>query len=194
MKKNTGLLIPAAGNSSRMNSPKPFLTFNKQSNFIEQIVDSYSKFGISYITVVIDPKHNEWENIISKYTDVKFIENHHVEYGRFYSILLGIKSLPELDNCFLQNIDNPFVSHEVLNKLIGNIHSGSYSVPTFESRGGHPILLCNKILNSIKDIEDYSLNLREVLSKFNRINVEVNDSKILMNINTEAEYEKLLKL
>jgi len=40
-------------------------------------------------------------------------------------------------------------------------------------------------------IKEPDLNLRDVLQKFTRINIDVEDQKVLININTLEEYRKL---
>jgi len=185
-------IILAAGNSSRMGSVKSFLRFDGKDVFIEKIIDQYLDFGCKRIIVVKRPDHWEWRKIINKYSGEKsifFINNNSPELERFYSLSLGALLLKNIDYCFVQNSDNPFVNGKLLNKIYSEKGFGDYILPTFKNRGGHPILIGKEIINEIIS-HSYKGNLRTFLNNFQRFEIETDDENILANLNTKEDYQQ----
>ena len=94
---------------------------------------------------------------------------------------------------FIHNVDNPFVCQETLELLYENFYNCDYCVPTFENKGGHPIIISNKIIQKTFDLPG-DKNLNEFLRQFIRKNVPVQDNKISLNINTKEDYEKYFQI
>ncbi len=92
---------------------------------------------------------------------------------------------------FIHNVDNPFVNHKLLSLLLENIHDYDYVVPTFNNRGGHPILISKKVLKDIIAENGHNLNLKDYLSIYKKKTVNVDDEKILINVNSKEDYNKL---
>lgn len=180
-------MILAAGESSRMHEPKPFLKFDKNKTFIDKIIKEYQDFGCKEIVVVTN--ETIYEQLQSD-KNILIIINKHLDYGRFYSIKLGMQELIDTDYCYIQNIDNPFVNQKILEDLYSNKNEGDCVIPYCQGRGGHPILVSKKIINKINSIEDNDLNLRDILKKFKSTKVDTDDSSILININTPEEFRQ----
>jgi len=188
------VIILAAGQSRRMGYPKFTIPFNKKDSFLDVIIDQYHSFGCKNIITVLN---NEGINYIEKQghsypNNVSFVTNLHLEYGRFYSIKLGLKKLPNTHPVFIHNVDNPFVNHDTLQKLISNL-SFDYVTPSFKGRGGHPILISDRITQQIISQDENNLILSEFLKRFKKHRIEVDDRNILVNINTPEEYQLLKK-
>lgn len=184
------VVILAAGKSSRMGSPKLGLHFDEKKTFLEMIIQQYKNFGCKEILVIINEDGATLirSKPIEISSDVELIINTHLERGRFYSIKLGIKSLKEKYPVFIHNVDNPFVNNDVLSSLLHNSTNTDYVVPVFEGRGGHPILVSNKVSTAIKSEKKNDLILSDFLNNYTKKGVQVADKKVLTNINTEAAY------
>ena len=91
--------------------------------------------------------------------------------------------------CFIQNIDNPFVNSSLLKKMIPLISTDSFVSPTYNNKGGHPVLISNSIIETILENEDTSVTLRNKLEKFNKIVMPAN-KEVLINMNTVEDYIK----
>lgn len=190
--KSVGAIIPAAGFSKRMGRYKPFLRYDENRLFIHKIIDEYLNFNCASIVVTIN-NLSEWNNIAESYFNeerVKFIPNNHPEYERFYSIKLAAQNLPEIDFCYLQNIDNPFINYQILERLYSSRIYNEYTVPVHNGKGGHPVLLHKQIINAIRNEISNSLNFKEILKNFNRNDVPFANDIILININDIEEYNK----
>ncbi|MBN2664331.1 MAG: NTP transferase domain-containing protein [Bacteroidales bacterium] len=189
MKNDLGVIILAAGFSSRMRKSKAFLQFNNKLTFVEKIIKEYNDFGCEKIVIVLNQKdakkapNYDFKNAI---IEVNFFP----EQGRFSSIKLAINILDNLKYVFLQNIDNPFVNQEILQQIYENRTENAYISPVFNNKGGHPILLHQNIIAQIQTQFTKNQNFKEILQPFNRKNVLMFEDTVLININTNEEYIK----
>ena len=187
--KNSKCIILSAGLSERMNSHKALLSYNKKESFLLHIIKVYRGSGIKNISVIINPVlDSELRN--DAYHGVAFIRNQFPERGRLYSLQLGLQTEPEIDYCFVQNIDNPFVTREIIEKLYQSSGKADYITPVYNNKGGHPILISSRVIRQILQIEKFDLTLRDELEKFSRYKVPVDDDKVLANIDTRENYKK----
>jgi CTP:molybdopterin cytidylyltransferase MocA len=61
-------------------------------------------------------------------------------------------------------------------------------VPVYKGKGGHPILLSEKIMTMLIQPSNAYGDLRQVLNAFNSKRVEVEFSEVVLNLNTVEEY------
>jgi molybdenum cofactor cytidylyltransferase len=97
--------------------------------------------------------------------------------------------LEKLQPTFIQNIDNPFTNPAVLDKLTAAPQQADYILPTFNSRGGHPFLVSERILKRILEEPDHEMHLKSFLQSFDTLRIPVNDENILTNINSPEQYK-----
>ncbi len=195
LKKNISVIILAAGFSERMQKAKFLLKFNEKQSFIEKIVEEYVKFGIEDITIVLNKKGIELIKLseITFPENIKLIINKFPEKERFYSIQIGLKNKAEKESIFLQNSDNPFVSQEILNLLFQNRLAGDVIIPSVNQKGGHPILISEKVSSAIINCQNSEYQLNKFLENFKKIKIETNDTRILLNINDSDAYNAVFK-
>ncbi|MFA6570487.1 MAG: NTP transferase domain-containing protein [Bacteroidota bacterium] len=194
--KPVGAIILAAGFSSRMKIPKPFLRFDEKRVFIEKIIDNFMEFGCSKIIITTNEQISEWTEIKNKFENcgsVLFIANRHPEFERFFSIKTGLANIRDLEQCFIHNADNPFIEKDILNLIYDNRTDNGYTVPCCQNSGGHPVLLSKKVLKKIIEEENININFKDFLKGFPRKDVEVFSDKIQININTQDEYDRYFK-
>ena len=184
-------LILAAGYSGRMGMPKAFLQFDDNQTFLEKIVSEYLAFGCKTVAVVLNKEGMKlYEKMELKHKEnIKAILNPAPEKERFFSLQTGLKGLKSKGSVFLHNVDNPFLTQDILQDLAKAFQANSYAVPTYQNEGGHPVLLSQEIINALVETPDYEQNLRVFLEAYDQIQVPVNDANILVNINSPQEYE-----
>ena len=185
-------VILAAGNSIRMGKPKPLLRFNEKQNFLERIVSVYGSAGIKEIVVVTNAEVLDRirVSVSPSFKESRFVLNSQPDLGRFYSIKLGIELVKKNTLVFLQNIDNPFITREILADLKNQVGTSDYAVPEFEGRPGHPVLLSKKMVDALSAQENYDVNFRDFLKLYRGKTVPANDPGIMVNINTPEDYSK----
>jgi len=192
---NNTVVFLAGGKSERMGFPKPWLSFSEEVSFLEHLVDFYVGLEFKNIVVVLNEKFcaDNWKKqIVNIEQNALIVQNNQVEKGRMYSLKLGLEKSKDSDFVFIQNIDNPFVTKNVIDNLVQNAHAGGACIPTFKEKGGHPILISNTVVKHILDDFIPSATLRDVLKQFPQNRVEVENDSILLNINTPLDYNTKL--
>lgn len=194
IKKEYSVIILAAGKSTRMGRSKAFLKYNEQETFIEHIINQYIDFGCKQIIVVSNVIDIKWflVNIDIFPTDknIRIVVNHHPEWHRFYSLKLAAEKIINEKHVFVHNVDNPFVDTDMLIELMINRMKADYIIPEFNGKGGHPILLSEKIIADVKVTQEDQLHFKDFLNQYPKKKVKVDDEKVLININTIDEYHK----
>ena len=195
MPENTSVVILAAGRSLRMGSPKPFLLWKSNITFLEKIITEYIKFGCYRIILVVN--EDTYKIIQNKdfllMKEVTIVQNNEPDFGRFFSLKIGLIQIPYSDFVFVQDIDNPFVSFQLLKTIFKYRNNESYAVPTYLGKGGHPVMINRQIINHIINSDSNVLNLKDVLNTFTRLNVTVDDKTVLYNINTPEDYQRIIQ-
>lgn len=194
--KNISAIILSAGKSERMGIPKFSLKFDSKTTFLEKLIGEYLSFGCNEIIVVLNETsavlyHQLKLNIPS---NVSVVINHHPEWERFYSLKLAALAMRELKPAFVSNIDNPFVSNNILDCLYIESVNLDYTCAAFNGRGGHPFYLSSKVISELKLESQDQIHLKQFLGKYPKKLVEVDDSKVLLNINSMEEYIKLIDI
>jgi len=195
MKKKPSVIILAAGESSRMGTPKFLLKYDEDITFLEKIINEYEAFNSEQIIVVLNKHGLELleKSRISFSNKVKFVTNSHPEWERFYSLKLGLRALDNKNGAFIHNADNPFANLKILSLLVESVMSSDYVIPKHKDRGGHPILISEKVIRNIIAEEKNNLNLKDYLLNYNKAFVVVNDENILLNVNSKEDYDKFKK-
>lgn len=186
-----------------MNKHKALLDFSGTENFLQHIINVYCSAGVEQIIVVKNagiPLAETGLTGISEKDDeqditgcrTRIVENASPKKGRIYSLQLGLSALYGADYCYLQNIDNPFVTKELIADLYEHRMMAAYITPQCNNQGGHPVLMSRRVMNTIKNLATYDLALREVLNLFSRYKMQTEDENCLVNINSPEDYETLV--
>ncbi len=187
------LIILAGGNSKRMHFPKPWLLYDKDTTFLERILSCYSSVELSDRIIVLNKKciESTWQNILNKIKqNCHICENNHPENGRLYSLNLGLKMAVNIDFAIVHSVDQPFVEIDVIHQIMRYKNSDGATIPSFNNKGGHPIIIGNKVINEIlHNYSNYS-TLKDVLEKFSKTYANVSSPLTLTNINTPQDYQQ----
>jgi molybdenum cofactor cytidylyltransferase len=189
-------IILAAGTSDRMGYPKAALKFNDDANFTQHLCNQFLNAGCEKVVVVInnDTAKLFVENNVSFPKNVITVINDNPNFGRFYSLQLGLKNCSNADAVFITNADNPFADSDLLAKMHKELDSADYVYPVFNGKGGHPIVISSKVVAEALQTKFENNILKEFLHKFKSKSIETDCDKILTNINTEREYLELISL
>jgi molybdopterin-guanine dinucleotide biosynthesis protein A len=179
-------VILSGGVSSRMNRHKALLRFAENENFLENIIAVYKRFGLEKIIVVAN--ENLFDEISKKDEQVVFVKNNSPEKGRLFSLQLAFSEMTT-PFCFVQNIDNPFVNYSILESIWEHRFDADYVTPTFQEKGGHPILMNEHVIEHLTLVSDYTKTLKDLLNNFSRKKIATTDASCLININTPEDYE-----
>ena len=184
-------IVLAAGQSKRMGKLKPLLKFN-DTTFLGQIISVLKLSNVDKVTVVLGAEAETIRKSID-FSGTNIVINKDYQRGQLSSLNAAIEEIPqETDAILVCLVDNPFISEEVVNKIISKFKetNNPIIVPVFNTRRGHPTLfsrsLFHELLNAPKEqgarFVVYS-NEEKVLE------VETCQSSILVGIDTPDDYK-----
>lgn len=190
--KGYAAILLAAGDSSRMGTPKPFLEFSPGVTFMDACVKAFLDFGCQRVVLVVNGrvfnKLTGLENQTS--SQVRIVLNKYPERGRFYSLQCGLNIVSEQSHVFFHNIDNPFISKEVLEALACANKKAEVVCPAYGGRRGHPVLISRKPMSDIITEKNQNWILRDFLLRYKNLSVPVSYPNILININNPEDYNQ----
>ena len=193
MGDHVSCVILSAGNSGRMGCHKALLQFDESRTFIQQLTGVYHLAGAGQIIVVCSPA---LALLLSKSADffgfpVELVINSNPEAGRFNSLRLGLERINNGNCCFFQNVDNPFVSVELLTLMHESFRGDRAVIPVYSGRPGHPVLLGREIIRKILEAPEPNARIDDFLKASGPEYFEVLYAGVQVNINTPEEYRKL---
>ena len=183
-------LILAGGKSERMGYPKPWLIHENGITYLEHIVKSYHQAGIKQIIVVLNDTFYSapWLGGVDRVKSfATIVRNPTPEKGRLYSVFLGIQQISG-DKILIHNVDNPNVDASVVETLISESSDAPVTIPTYQGKGGHPVIIDQEVKDEIIRAHETYHTLKDVFGLFKKKYVEVSSSSILANINMPSEY------
>ncbi|AFZ16315.1 nucleotidyltransferase family protein [Allocoleopsis franciscana] len=145
--RTVGLMILAAGASTRMGTPKQLLTY-RGCSFVHHIIEVAVASLCQPIAVVLGANVERIKPEISQFP-VQIVENQDWEEGMSASIRVGLEALlavnQNLDAVAIALCDQPFVLSQTLNQLVEAYHltrkpiiaseySETFGVPALFSR------------------------------------------------------------
>jgi len=185
-------VIPAAGRSHRMGTPKALLDAGGMS-FLARILSSLREGGAGPLFVVVrdmaDPAARE-----AREHGGEPILNPDPSTGPVSSLQAGIRSLPdEAAAVLFAPVDHPLFSPETVRALIrGFVETQApLVVPAFEGWRGHPVLFGRVLFPELLE-EDLPEGARTVVRRYlgDRLQLPVDDPGILADLDTPEEYRR----
>lgn len=183
MEKLIKPIILAAGKGQRMGQPKIYQKIN-QVYFLNKIVNTFNEANLKNITLVVFPDCDT--NKFSVLKNIKWIINPNPEKGMLSSVFYGINDDNEYDGFLIIPVDHPNIQVPTLKLLIKYFNGNSDSIikPVYQGVKGHPVIFPKSLASKIKndDLEG-GLNTILSLSGYPKINISVNDSGVVENLN-----------
>lgn len=157
MIKQTGIVILAAGNSSRLGLPKQLLEFEGET-LLKRISREALAVPDARVSVVIGA-YPDPINSALKDSNVSVVINPHWATGMSTSIVVGLGDLlkhhPNLDRCIISLCDQPFVDRHVFQQLIQLADSTDKGIVATGFSGilGAPVLFDRKYFEHLMCLE-----------------------------------------
>jgi len=193
--KNTGIILLAAGNSTRMGSPKQLLLYQGKT-LLERIVDtSLQVFDNNKIILVLGANHSEIAfQIKDKITLISV--NEEWESGMASSIKSGLQILlnhfPEMERCFISVCDQPYLSSEVFIEMLKLADYSSKEIIAAEYAGtiGVPVLFSKKYFKKLLHLSGEQGAKKIIQQNMDDVNIFTFDEGAI-DIDTPSDYENL---
>jgi len=191
----TGILILAAGNSSRLGEPKQLLHF-KGKSLLRNVAEEALKISKAVI-VVTGSNHTE---ISKEIEDLKIVitENKNWDEGMGSSINIGLKQLldsfPTIENCIISVCDQPFIDASVFSELIQMQKDSQKGIVAskYSETLGTPVLFSKKYFKDLSNLSGYE-GAKKLLQKFKDDIAEISFEKGAIDIDTQDDYQKLIQ-
>lgn len=184
---HTGGIIAAASRKVA----KPFMQVGTIS-IIRRIVITYQQAGVFPIVIVTGNDNEEIKRQLTGF-GVIFLKNEQDEQPElFESVKIGVSFLQDkCDRMLFTPVNVPMFTPETLERLMQS--ESLITIPTFEGRGGHPVMIDNGIADRILSYRgDNGLRgVFEACPDCRRIAVE--DKGIVTSIYNEADLSAQLK-
>lgn len=193
---NTGVIILAAGNSSRFGDTKQLLHF-KNKTLLKHTIDEATQAGAQPIVVVIGAKADE---IIKEIDDgnIEIVFNKNWEQGMATGIVIGLKRAialnKDLANVIIAVCDQPFVSSSVFQGLFQKQNKSAKHIvaSAYADTIGTPALFTKKYFDELVDLTG-DHGAKKLFKKYSDDVATVEFPEGDIDIDTQQDYENLLK-
>ena len=194
MKAKYGIIVLAAGGSSRLGKPKQLLNYHRQS-LVKHVVEEARLVGDSIVLVVTGADSAAVERELDK-TGATICRNNDWQTGMSSSIRTGLNQLremlPEAEGCILTVCDQPFITRAVLENLIRKHgqHNTGIVASEYSNTAGTPALFSSRYFDELLSLQGDE-GAKKLFSKHASDVSLVPFEKGEIDIDTEEDYLKL---
>lgn len=187
-------ILLAAGKSERFGKPKQLLKLGEKT-LLERSLDTLLASPVEEVIVVLGYKAEEIARKV-KLRRAKVIVNPDYEEGMSSSIRKGLSLVSKNANGVLIALaDQPLVEEKVLQALIAAFQSQDKGIfiPIYRGARGHPVLFSIKYKEELLQLRG-DVGGREIVNRHPQdvLEVAVDTPSILLDIDTEEDYQQLL--
>ncbi len=194
-KPNIAILILAAGDSSRMGTPKQLLKW-KNTSLLGHAIETAKKSNTSKICVILGANYNLINAKINNY-EVEVLANESWEKGLGNSIAFGINHLLESDSnfdaLFIMLADQPLIDSAYLNKVLNMYKIGKRQIIATSYKGGKqgvPVLFDSIYFEELAQLND-DKGAKIILQKYSKNVSTIRADNLVSDIDTLEDYERL---
>ncbi len=196
MTSRTFALIPAAGKSTRMGTPKLSLPLGNRT-VIEKVLQAFRRAGVDEVVVVLAPHSAPLSHFIAK-EKASILQLKEETPDMRSTVEKGLGHLEEEfkpgkdDWWFLCPADHPTLNPQVISRLLETKKQPNVSIPTHQGKRGHPALIGWNHVDGIRRLpENCGLNAYFRSSETLVKEVDVPYEEILWDLDTPEDYERL---
>ena len=187
---NVDAVILAAGQSSRMEQPKPLLEVGNET-FLERTIHMLQFGGCRYIVAVVN-QEDDWTQRLADATGAQIVVNDQPNTQQIDSLRMGVRALPEdWDAVAVLPVDIPLIADETVKALIDVVRAEKppLTLPFHNGVAGHPVVLGRQLEHEIFD-EKWEEGVRSLIMTHARDlrEVKVVDPGILIDIDSKEDY------
>jgi molybdenum cofactor cytidylyltransferase len=192
----TGIIILAAGSSSRLGSSKQLLHF-KGKTLLKHTVEEAAEAGAQPVIVVTGANADEVSKEIQT-EKVEIVFNKNWEQGMASGIVIGLKkaitSNKELESVIITVCDQPFVSSSLFQQLFQKQNESVKHIvaSAYADTIGTPALFTIKYFDALMGLTG-DQGAKGLLKKYSEDLATVDFPDGYIDIDTQEDYENLLK-
>ena len=186
-------ILLAAGESRRMGQLKALLPW-QGSTLLEHQVNALLEGGADQVVVVVGHRAPELEAKLDGNERASCTVNPDYLQGKTTSLKAGIRAAAEFQPgvILILNVDQPRKPETIRELVQLHLAGGALiTIPTFNGKGGHPILLAAGLLPEVEAIDEESQGLKGVTRRHEKstARVELGTPDILWDLNTPEDYQ-----
>jgi molybdenum cofactor cytidylyltransferase len=191
-------VILAAGDSTRMGSPKALLLTRDGRPFVAAIAETFAAAGITEIVVVTGRDHERITAALAHErlpAPPEVVRNLDPSRGQLSSLLLGLDSLPAAAPAAVVTlVDVPLMTAETVRLVISEWRRTGAPIvrPAIGERHGHPVVFDRRLFQELRQAP-LDVGAKAVVRAHSAeiVNVPVTDTGCLVDVDTPADYEAL---
>jgi molybdenum cofactor cytidylyltransferase len=193
-------IILAAGDSTRMGSPKALLRDPSGQTFIGRIAATLRTAGLTDIIIVTGRHHDDIAQALAggdAHRQVRLARNEDPSRGQLSSLWTGLDACPaDASGVVVTLVDVPFVTAETVRGVIEAwSRTGAPIVrPAYRERRGHPVIFDERLFVELRGTA-LEAGARAVVSAHYQeiVNVEVDDPGCVVDVDTPSEYRQAIE-
>jgi len=188
-------LILAAGESSRMGTPKATLVYCGRT-FLELIVQTLRAGGLERLAVVLGHQAEDIQREV-KLEPAQVVINADYRSGQTSSLQAGLRTLitDDLEAVLLCLVDHPAVCAETVRRIVAIFRQRSAPVviPTYHGRRGHPVLIGRQVFEELLGLAG-DAGADSVVRRYRPTTqfVEVEDEGVVIDVDDPESYRRLI--
>jgi molybdenum cofactor cytidylyltransferase len=188
-------IVLAAGASTRMGRPKPFLPMTPGGTILGRVLGTLADAGIAPLVVVAREPFEPaaaWDD--SRADGVRVTVNPDPDRGQLSSLLCGIEAIdPAVPAVLMTLVDIPLVRTATVSALLRAWERDRAPLvrPLHDGRHGHPVIFGRALVDALVHA-DVSHGAKPVVRSFahEALNVPVDDPGVLIDFDTPEEYAR----
>jgi len=187
-------IILSAGESRRLGQPKALLSW-KGAPFIHHVIKAARGAGLSPL-VVVSGAHTTQVQAACAGMEVQLVHNPDWQEGQSASLKVGLRSLPsEVGGAVFLLADQPQIPSGLVRLLVEEHVAGLQPIvaPLVDGRRANPVLFDRLTFPSLMALSG-DVGGRALFAKYRIAWVPWHDPAILLDVDTQEDYQKLLEL
>ncbi|MFS4468299.1 nucleotidyltransferase family protein [Maribacter sp. 2210JD10-5] len=195
-KSNIGILILAAGRSSRMQSIKQLLPWEHE-NLLLNAIHTALKTTANQVFIVLGASAHKIKKACSlEVLNVEIIMNDDWKKGLGSSIATSVQYFNEkkydLDGILVMLADQPLFTVTYFNEMLAEFKQERHKIVStaYGSRAGVPAVFHKSLFDELLDLSE-DFGAKEIMKKYANLNLVLDSGKMNQDIDTQETYHEL---
>ena len=194
-------VILAAGDSSRMGTPKAALLTPDGDSFVVRLVRTLRDAHVHDLVIVTGRHHDEVIDALTRdrlMPSPRIVRNPDPSRGQLSSLLAGMDAVvtPRTEAVMMTLVDVPLVRVSTVIAVIDEWRRSRAPIvrPAIGDRHGHPVIFDRAVLDEIRGAP-LDAGAKSVVRAHEHevVNVPVDDEGCVRDVDTPSDYDRLLK-
>jgi CTP:molybdopterin cytidylyltransferase MocA len=190
-------LILAAGRSERMRRSKALLPIGERGDtFIARLISTFRSADNDDVVVVVRPDDAAIRSAAQR-CGARIVENPDPDRGQLSSLITGLDAVdrPGVSAILIMPVDIPLVRADTIRAVKAAFLASAAPVAraVHDGRHGHPVIFARRVFDELRHADPHT-GARAVVHAHahDLLNVEVDDSGILRDVDTPDDYDRMI--